>query len=111
MGKIVLAATCIYAPSILMSEQDGPVKGKPQAAIDGRIKITSRATERGVGTAIICVTRSMINTDYPINEDDRFKGVFTSAGPSTMRNRKCEAVIEYFQSSGTGRTNVIFPVQ
>ena len=28
MGEIVLAAKCTHVPTMLMSEQDGPVKGK-----------------------------------------------------------------------------------
>ncbi len=30
MGEIVLAAKCTHVPTMLMSEQDGPVKGRRQ---------------------------------------------------------------------------------
>lgn len=35
MGAIVLAAKCTHVPTMLMSEQDGPVRGKRQSAIEG----------------------------------------------------------------------------
>lgn len=39
MGKIVLAAKTTHVPTMLMSEMDGPLKGKRQAAIDGHKEI------------------------------------------------------------------------
>jgi 3,4-dihydroxyphenylacetate 2,3-dioxygenase len=63
---------------MLMSEQDGPVKGKRQPAIDGHFEIGRRAKELGVDTVIICDTHWVINAGFHINANDRFKGLFTS---------------------------------
>ena len=52
MGEIVLAAKCTHVPTMLMSEQDGPVKGKRKAAIDGHVEIASRARALGADTAV-----------------------------------------------------------
>jgi 3,4-dihydroxyphenylacetate 2,3-dioxygenase len=60
MGEIVLAAKCTHVPTMLMSEQDGPVKGKRQAAIDGHFEIGRRANELGVDTVIVCDTHWVI---------------------------------------------------
>jgi 3,4-dihydroxyphenylacetate 2,3-dioxygenase len=63
---------------MLMSEQDGPVKGKRQAAIDGHIEIARRARELGADTVVVCDTHWVINAGFHINANERFKGVFTS---------------------------------
>ena len=42
MGEIVLAAKMTHVPTMLMSEQSGPVEGKRQAAIDGHLEIGRR---------------------------------------------------------------------
>jgi 3,4-dihydroxyphenylacetate 2,3-dioxygenase len=78
MGEIVLAAKCTHVPTMLMSEQDGPVKGMRQAAIDGHLEIARRAKELGADTVVICDTHWVINAGYHINANSRFKGVFTS---------------------------------
>ncbi|MFV0383829.1 3,4-dihydroxyphenylacetate 2,3-dioxygenase [Paracoccus sp. (in: a-proteobacteria)] len=78
MGEIVLAAKCTHVPTMLMSEQDGPVSGKRQAAIDGHIEIARRAGELGADTVVICDTHWVINAGYHINSNSRFKGLFTS---------------------------------
>lgn len=78
MGEIVLAAKCTHVPTMLMSEQDGPVKGKRQAAIDGHMEIARRAGDLGADTVVICDTHWVINAGFHINANDRFKGLFTS---------------------------------
>lgn len=78
MGQIVLAAKCTHVPTMLMSEQDGPVKGKRQAAIDGHYEIARRAKALGADTVVICDTHWVINAGFHINANDRFEGVFTS---------------------------------
>lgn len=78
MGEIVLAAKCTHVPTMLMSEQDGPVKGKRQAAIDGHMEIARRAGNLGADTVVICDTHWVINAGFHINANDRFKGLFTS---------------------------------
>ena len=47
MGEIVLAAKMTHVPTMLMSEQEGPIKGKRQAAIDGHREIARRAKALG----------------------------------------------------------------
>lgn len=79
MGEIVLAAKCTHVPTMLMSEQDGPLKGKRQAAIDGHLEIARRAKELGADTVVICDTHWVINAGYHINANARFKGIFTSS--------------------------------
>jgi 3,4-dihydroxyphenylacetate 2,3-dioxygenase len=78
MGEIVLAAKCTHVPTMLMSEQEGPVKGKRQPAIDGHLEIARRAKALGADTVVICDTHWVINAGFHINANDRFKGVFTS---------------------------------
>ncbi|MBO9451338.1 3,4-dihydroxyphenylacetate 2,3-dioxygenase [Tropicibacter sp. R16_0] len=78
MGEIVLAAKMTHVPTMLMSEQDGPVKGKRQAAIDGHREIARRAKELGATTVVICDTHWVINAGFHINANARFEGLFTS---------------------------------
>ncbi|WP_150525628.1 3,4-dihydroxyphenylacetate 2,3-dioxygenase [Roseibium sediminis] len=78
MGEIVLAAKVTHVPTMLMSEQDGPVKGKRQPAIDGHYEIARRAKELGATTVVICDTHWVINAGYHINANHRFEGLFTS---------------------------------
>ncbi|CAG1010040.1 MAG: 3,4-dihydroxyphenylacetate 2,3-dioxygenase [Rhizobiaceae bacterium] len=78
MGEIVLAAKCTHVPTMLMSEQEGPLKGKRQPAIDGHYEIARRARALGADTAIVCDTHWVINAGYHINANSRFHGLFTS---------------------------------
>lgn len=78
MGEIVLAAKCTHVPTMLMSEQDGPIKGKRQAAIDGHYEIARRAKALGADTVVICDTHWVINAGFHINANHQFKGLFTS---------------------------------
>lgn len=78
MGEIVLAAKVTHVPTMLMSEQDGPVKGKRQAAIEGHYEIARRAKALGATTVVICDTHWVINAGFHINANSRFEGLFTS---------------------------------
>ncbi len=78
MGEIVLAAKMTHVPTMLMSEQDGPIKGKRQAAIDGHFEIARRAKELGADTVVICDTHWVIHAGFHINANNRFEGLFTS---------------------------------
>lgn len=78
MGEIVLAAKCTHVPTMLMSEQPGPIEGKRQAAIDGHYEIARRAKELGADTVVICDTHWVINAGFHINANSHFKGLFTS---------------------------------
>lgn len=79
MGKIVLAAKCTHVPTMLLSEMDGPLKGKRQAAIDGHREIGRRARAAGADTVVVIDTHWLINAAYHINANHHFKGVFTSS--------------------------------
>ncbi len=78
MGEIVLAAKCTHVPTMLMSEQEGPVKGKRQPAIEGHYEIARRAKALGADTVVICDTHWVINAGFHINSNTRFEGLFTS---------------------------------
>ncbi|MDP2494586.1 3,4-dihydroxyphenylacetate 2,3-dioxygenase [Shimia thalassica] len=78
MGEIVLAAKCTHVPTMLMSEQEGPIKGARQPAIDGHYDIARRAKALGADTIVICDTHWVINAGFHINANARFEGVFTS---------------------------------
>jgi 3,4-dihydroxyphenylacetate 2,3-dioxygenase len=78
MGELVLAAKCTHVPTMLMSEQEGPIKGKRQPAIDGHTEIARRAKALGVDTVVICDTHWVINAGFHINANNRFHGLFTS---------------------------------
>lgn len=78
MGEIVLAAKMTHVPTMLMSEQEGPVKGKRQAAIDGHYAIARKAKELGADSVVICDTHWVVNAGYHINANAHFEGLFTS---------------------------------
>lgn len=78
MGEIVLAAKITHVPTMLMSEQEGPIKGKRQAAIDGHKEIGRRAREAGADTFVVLDTHWLINAGYHINANKHFSGMFTS---------------------------------
>lgn len=78
MGKIVLAAKITHVPTMLMSEQEGPIKGKRQAAIDGHKEIARRAREAGADTFVVLDTHWLVNAGYHINANKQFSGIFTS---------------------------------
>lgn len=78
MGEIVLAAKMTHVPTMLMSEQEGPVKGRRQAAIDGHREIARRAKALGADTVVICDTHWVVNAGFHINANHRFEGLFTS---------------------------------
>ena len=78
MGEIVLAAKMTHVPTMLMSEQEGPVKGKRQTAIDGHREIARRAKALGATTVVICDTHWVINAGFHINANKHFEGLFTS---------------------------------
>lgn len=79
MGGIVLAAKCTHVPTMLMSEQAGPVFGKRQSAIDGHLDIARRARDLDVDTVVVCDTHWVVNAGFHINANHRFHGRFTSS--------------------------------
>ena len=78
MGKLVLAAKVTHVPTMLLSEQEGPLKGKRQAAIDGHREIGRRAREAGADTVVVIDTHWLVNSAYHVNANHRFKGCYAS---------------------------------
>lgn len=78
MGEIVLAAKVTHVPTMLMSEQPGPIEGKRQPAIEGHYEIARRAKALGADTVVVCDTHWVINAGFHINANSRFEGLFTS---------------------------------
>lgn len=78
MGELVLAAKCTHVPTMLMSEQEGRLKGTRQPAIDGHYDIARRARALGADTVVICDTHWIVNAGFHVNANTRFEGVFTS---------------------------------
>ena len=78
MGKLVLAAKVTHVPTMVMSEMDGPLKGKRQAAIDGHREIGRRARDAGADTFVVLDTHWLVNAAYHINANHHFEGLFTS---------------------------------
>lgn len=79
MGEIVLAAKVTHVPTLQMSEQEGPLKGTRQPAIDGHLEIARRAKALGVDTVVICDTHWLINAGFHVNANDRYEGLLTSS--------------------------------
>ncbi|MEC7762521.1 MAG: 3,4-dihydroxyphenylacetate 2,3-dioxygenase [Pseudomonadota bacterium] len=79
MGEIVLAAKMTHVPTLQMSEQEGPIKGKRQAAIDGHYEIARRAKALGADTVVICDTHWLVNAGFHVNANDKFEGLLTSS--------------------------------
>jgi 3,4-dihydroxyphenylacetate 2,3-dioxygenase len=79
MGEIVLAAKMTHVPTLQMSEQEGALKGKRQAAIDGHLEIARRAKALGADTVVICDTHWLVNAGFHINANNKFEGLLTSS--------------------------------
>ncbi|MCC0072084.1 MAG: 3,4-dihydroxyphenylacetate 2,3-dioxygenase [Rhodobacter sp.] len=79
MGELVLAAKMTHVPTLQMSEQEGALKGKRQAAIDGHLEIARRAKALGVDTVVICDTHWLVNAGFHVNANERFEGLLTSS--------------------------------
>ena len=78
MGKIALAAKATHVPPMIMSEQEGALKGCRQPAIDGHAEIGRRARAAGADTFVVLDTHWLVNAAYHVNANHRFKGMFTS---------------------------------
>lgn len=79
MGELVLAAKMTHVPTLLMSEQEGRLKGTRQPAIDGHLEIARRARALDVDTVVICDTHWLVNAGFHINANARFQGLLTSS--------------------------------
>jgi 3,4-dihydroxyphenylacetate 2,3-dioxygenase len=78
MGTLALAAKITHVPSMVLSEIDGPGKGRRQAAIDGHREIGRRCRALGVDTIVVFDTHWLVNADYHVNCAPHWKGVYTS---------------------------------
>lgn len=78
MGELVFAAKVTHVPTMLLSEQEGPLKGARQQAIDGHREIGRRMRAAGVDTVVVVDTHWLVNSAYHINAKARFKGIYAS---------------------------------
>jgi len=78
MGQVVLAAKVTHVPSLMLSEREGPLKGRRATAIESLKKIGRRAHERGADTFLIFDTHWLSNFGCHINADERHTAVYTS---------------------------------
>jgi len=78
MGKLVFAAKVTHVPTMIISEQEGPLKGTRQQAIEGHHEIARRARAAGADTFVVIDTHWLVNAAYHINAKPHFKGVFAS---------------------------------
>jgi 3,4-dihydroxyphenylacetate 2,3-dioxygenase len=78
MGQVVLAAKVTHVPSLLLSEREGPLKGRRASAIESLKEIGRRARNRGADTFLIFDTHWLSNFGCHINANERHAGVYTS---------------------------------
>jgi 3,4-dihydroxyphenylacetate 2,3-dioxygenase len=78
MGRIVLAAKVTHVPSLMLSEQDGALKGRRAPAIESLKEIGRRARSRGADTFLIFDTHWLSNFGFHINANARHTGTYTS---------------------------------
>ena len=78
MGELVFAAKITHVPTMVMSEQEGPLKGCRQQAIDGHREISRRIRAAGADTIVVVDTHWLVNAGYHINAKRHFKGVYAS---------------------------------
>lgn len=87
MGEIVLAAKIAHVPSILISEREGPLKGRRQGAINALREIGRRAKARGADTFLVFDTHWISNFGCHMNANARHVGVYTShEAPHMIQN-------------------------
>lgn len=78
MGQLAIAAKVTHVPTMLLSEQPGPLEGCRQSAIDGHRELGRRARAAGVDTVVILDTHWLVNAGFHINSNEHFEGVYTS---------------------------------
>lgn len=87
MGRLVLAAKVTHVPSLLISEREGPLKGKRAGAIASLREIGGRARLRGADTFLVFDTHWISNFGFHLNANERHKGVYTShEAPHMIQN-------------------------
>ena len=78
MGELVFAAKITHVPTMVMSEQEGPLNGCRQQAIDGHREIARRIRAAGADTIVVVDTHWLVNAGYHINAKPHFKGIYAS---------------------------------
>ena len=78
MGQVVLAAKVTHVPSLMLSEREGPMKGKRDEAIAALKEIGRRARERGADTFVVFDTHWLSNFGFHMNANARHAGLYTS---------------------------------
>jgi 3,4-dihydroxyphenylacetate 2,3-dioxygenase len=87
MGKLVLAAKVTHVPSLLISEREGPLKGRRDAAIASLREIGKRARDRGADTFMVFDTHWISNFGFHLNANARHQGLYTShEAPHMIQN-------------------------
>jgi 3,4-dihydroxyphenylacetate 2,3-dioxygenase len=75
MGEIVLAAKITHVPSILLSEREGPLKGKREGALHSLKEVGARARARGAQAYLIFDTHWLSNFGCHMNAKRRHRGI------------------------------------
>lgn len=87
MGQIVLAAKITHVPSLLISEREGPLKGRRAGAIASLREIGQRARARGADTFLVFDTHWISNFGFHLNANARHHGIYTShEAPHMIQN-------------------------
>lgn len=89
MGQLVLAAKVTHVPSLLISEREGPLKGRRAGAIASLREIGKRARARGADTFLVFDTHWISNFGFHLNANARHQGVYTShEAPHMIQNMR-----------------------
>jgi len=87
MGQLVLAAKVTHVPSLLISEREGPLKGRREAPIASLREIGKRARERGADTFLVFDTHWISNFGFHLNANTWHRGIYTShEAPHMIQN-------------------------
>src|SRR5262245_4818671 len=87
MGQLVLASKITHVPSLMLSENPGPLYGKRAGPIASLKEIGSRARQRGADTFLVFDTHWLSNFGFHLNANARHKGVYTShEAPHMIQN-------------------------
>ena len=78
MGRVVLAAKVTHVPSLLLSEQEGALKGRRAPAIESLKEIGRRALDRHADTFLVFDTHWLSNFGFHINANAHHAGSYTS---------------------------------
>ncbi|MCK1356231.1 3,4-dihydroxyphenylacetate 2,3-dioxygenase [Bradyrhizobium sp. CW7] len=87
MGQIMLAAEIAHVPSILISEREGPLKGKRAAAIQAQREIGKRARDRAADTFLVFDTHWISHLGCHMNANTRHRRLYAShEAPHMIQN-------------------------